>query len=666
MKQLRNITLILGIMYSLTLSQPASAQAAGSSCDNAIHIGTGLTNLSFPKKGTYWFEASTFDLPMDVIFIPSNQESTLIPQAWADFRCDSEPYADDIAKALGYNEGASSTVQMPTKLNLKPIKRNGLNGYQFTMDTTYRDMIRAAGITRNVQVFIRVIVEEAGSTDVDPFVILHECLDNTRYLEETDTIHVATRDSVTPFVFPLSQWAKDSVRLMWQGVHSPATVYLATDNCHFTPDISDPNCLYKFEIPKEGIKKFTDKDIKALIKQLGSGGVYFGKILSDEAADMLISLVPENTVPGIHVKYDIPVTVKAQDTTAFYFKKEWQATRFELATTRDAKVYMGLRYTIDPADPSTYFFSCDMDYDADKRVRYLNLSDKEMADYCGRQTDDNEKYMFIKVVSSHAAQLSATEWATSDHANLSYQLRDNSPIAFAGNLTVKDRIYRMRYADWQNCAITVTRDGEGNPSVKFAMGITATSDWSNLPSPTAANSVMGSYYEMSRSKKTYTYEASVVNSWGAPSDPDGFYYWVFNSNKRDFNVVFTREQMLGVTAHVKDTAMGYLLGENDEHVNSLTKFGELGTPVVLEAVAKEGYRFAHWEDRMTNILSTSSRMEYTIIGNTVVYAVFRSGSTTRTEEVEHIDASPVKVLLHGNIFILRDDQIFDLLGHRVE
>ena len=99
-----------------------------------------------------------------------------------------------------------------------------------------------------------------------------------------------------------------------------------------------------------------------------------------------------------------------------------------------------------------------------------------------------------------------------------------------------------------------------------------------------------------------------------------------------------------------------------KEVSKLSKSYEEGTSVKLTAVANEGYVFNYFEDKNT----TSDNAEFTVkmTGNKNITAYFKK----KTQGLDDIDASEraVKVLINGEIYILRGDRIYTVQGQIVQ
>ena len=92
--------IILSLLLALIMPIMAQDQPDGSSCDNAIEVQQGLNNVPF-EPGTYYFTAWSYDLPMDIVYVPKVFDKNKAPEGFLDFVCpfsnEGGVYDDDIA-----------------------------------------------------------------------------------------------------------------------------------------------------------------------------------------------------------------------------------------------------------------------------------------------------------------------------------------------------------------------------------------------------------------------------------------------------------------------------------------------------------------------------------------------------------------------------------------
>ena len=499
---------------------------AQSSCSTALRVGAGYSQ-PISRPGTYWFTANTYDLPISVTFVPENPDIKL-PVAYIDFQCDG-PLPSDIANAIG-EPGDDSYVDLPITREFKKEVIDGVVTYTLLIEDKYRDMMSAGGITRNVQAWVQVDIESGGKVDINPDLTARNCLNNTATLSLPQTIHITPSDSETVYVMALSQWKEDSVRFVWNGAHAPIDIWVGEDNCEFYPHKDSANVVAKRTILSENEWKLTKDSIRFLMDDWLNGGIYFVKFISTEEADLVIEKVPEQEVEGTRVRYEQPVTVKANDDEIFYFSKNWDATRFTTPSKHICKVYFGSTPVIDTTDASTYFDMLQMDVAADGS-HFLEFSDVEMQ-WMREQAVDN--YIYMRIITIARTSFTAHIWEYNDCATKnSWQLRSGRTISFDKSKYLTDYVYRMRYSDWEGYAINLSRTG----AKTLVLGMRASCSTTN---PTKTNCIDYSYYSRAKAGN-WTIEKQYVDVWGQDYPPDDgvFYYWVFNWNKANATLTFT-------------------------------------------------------------------------------------------------------------------------------
>ena len=101
---------------------------------------------------------------------------------------------------------------------------------------------------------------------------------------------------------------------------------------------------------------------------------------------------------------------------------------------------------------------------------------------------------------------------------------------------------------------------------------------------------------------------------------------------------------------------------NGKTVNNNSKSYQEGTTVKLKAEPNDGYEFDYWEDGKDNISSDEYSVKMT--KKKTVYANFKK----KTQGLNDIDTSKraVKMLINGEIYILRGDKIYTVQGQIVQ
>lgn len=621
--------IVLALLLSVSHLCWCMGDNSGSSCENAIDMQTGFNDLQIPQAGTYWFTATTYDLPVEVTFIPTVFDADKPLQAFVDFTCNGV-YDEDIDKVV---HGSSTTLVLPAEMTVNHVIVDGKDAWRLSVKARYREIMAMGGITREVRAYVRVEAPSSGNSSAEPDVQTHDCLTKHIYVQSPDTLDIEANNNDTTFIFPFNQWADDSLQFVWTGQTAPAILWLAKEDCNFEPSKTDPSYKTHYEIPANDSIKLTVSDIEALSKKY-DGGVFYAKITSTSDGQFMIKSIPEKSIAGIKLKEEKTVKVRANEDTVYYFSKEWGAMRFHLNTPNRVKAYFGLTPQIDTADANTYFAKYILDFDERNKEQYIELSDAEMTAFKNKQSS-NENYIYTRFISPVETKLTVSYWDASDWTNLSYQLRPNDTIEFGTTTQLGDKIYRMRYADWRGYDITVTRNTKTGKS--FLMGISKKESAEEMSTFTTSNGkkacIEGSYCEMLTSTLSYTYSSVVVDSWETTKPPkDGFYYWYFNAYKKALKVWFTtaKPPMYAIDGIAKDG--GYVKG------GGVYKNGE---SVVLTAIADECYTFVKWSDGETTPERTievtgdaTYEAEFKLKTTTILVSAGSTNGTVRIEKVE--------------------------------
>lgn len=504
----------------------------GSSCEKAKPVGTGL-DIDIASAGTYWYTASVYDLPIQVM-VTSTDINAEAPSVSVDFSC-TGVYEEDLAKAIE-EQGEEVPIQMT--FNPKKII-DGKAVYTMSIGAKYRERLMQVGITRDVKAYVQVVASAGGHVTVTPDPISKQCLKGMRKLLLPDVVHVAANDVETAYLLPLCDFRHDSILFVWNGKQSPVTLWVGVDDCGFVPEEGKDHVLTSWTIAPEHELKFTSKQLNNVIDDLLHSGVYYAKIVSEEAADFRIDIVPEKPLDGIRFRYGESAPVRVEEDTMYYFPKSWNATRWTTNNSAQCRMYFSLQQDIDTSDTKTYIRYYDLDLDT-LGYRYLELSDVEMAAITSsQQTEQN--YIFVHVVSlsPSAIMLTPNAWLPSTCALTSYQLRSGEQIHFKSDANSKDYRFRMRYSDWKNGRIQIMGENLGRKTI--TMGLVRDC---SVSSAVEQYVLSGTYRELKEEAPIQEIDSARMSKLAKydaykPTDPDGFYYWIFNHNHAACFVTFT-------------------------------------------------------------------------------------------------------------------------------
>ena len=267
--------------------------STGLMCEDAISV-TSTYTKNIEDLGEVWYTIGTYDLPLNINFIPNASTSTWGPEVQLDFTCTPGTY-DDPALENVIRNLSESGITFPIELMCDKIVRDGKVMWNLSISQSYRNLLAKHGITHNIPTYIKVVFYESGTIHLTPDTLFSTCIEDSKYIQLNDTIDILANDSNRSFIVPYADWQNDSIRFVWSG-EQPAQIYLATDNCDFTPNAWDVFVWKNFEITIDNPYELYSSDIQNAIYQQGDG-IFFGKILSTTSGKLVVEKIPEVLEP---------------------------------------------------------------------------------------------------------------------------------------------------------------------------------------------------------------------------------------------------------------------------------------------------------------------------------------------------------------------------------
>ena len=261
---MKNVNLLLVAMLMLASNMVLAQEPDGLTCENAIPVDTSYVG-SVPAAGTYYYSASTYDLPMTCYFYPE-QAGLEAPKNYVDFTCTPGVYDDPnlenmILSASGWG------IKTPILFNAnRAFDDNKREYYSLTINESYREIMATFGITYNVSAIVQVQAACAGVIRMAPDTTFKACVENSIWLDLPDTITTGVLHESDTYVLPFADWQSDSIRLRWTGSEAPATVWIG-ENCDFEFKTTGTNCaldmfvLYPDAGNEENIRNFSKQEI---------------------------------------------------------------------------------------------------------------------------------------------------------------------------------------------------------------------------------------------------------------------------------------------------------------------------------------------------------------------------------------------------------------------
>lgn len=502
---------IFSALFVVLFATSVMAQT-GLTCNDPIPVDKSYT-AQVNAGDELWYTASTWDLPMHVYFSPDIDNSTWGPEVQIDFTCKRGDYSHDhkldsvinILKVLG--------VSLPVEFLCEEVIRNGKVEWDLSIDERYRDQLTEYGLTHDVQAFVKVYFPDGGKISLTPDPTFQDCMENGHYAKLSDTIEIAANDSNKMIVLPYSEWKDEEVRFVWVG-EKPARLWVAEDECTFTPTDASVFVKAKYDLDDATNKVLTPADMQAAIDNWIGAGVFYGKVLSEAPGKLVVERIPLGAIQGdaILLKHGEPVQLQANDDRVFCFPKTWKSTEFLANTQYLMAMHVSNTPDFEPGDAnviSKYAFS------KEGNKRELQLSKGDIAALAASATDD---YLYVRFVSNKSTSLTPSLW------NLSSCL-ENTILIASGEKFVKaadnKTVYRMSYEDWANYNFTVQWGQTGTLSMHIA-------SYCNFMStdPDKLKTVV-----VAKNSSTVV-KASDVDSWASSVENEGFLYVLFEANKR--------------------------------------------------------------------------------------------------------------------------------------
>lgn len=502
---------IFSALFVVLFATSVMAQT-GLTCNDPIPVDKSYT-AQVNAGDELWYTASTWDLPIHVYFSPDIDNSTWGPEVQIDFTCKRGDYSHDhkldsvinILKVLG--------VSLPVEFLCEEVIRNGKVEWDLSIDERYRDQLTEYGLTHDVQAFVKVYFPDGGKISLTPDPTFQDCMENGHYAKLSDTIEIAANDSNKMIVLPYSEWKDEEVRFVWVG-EKPARLWVAEDECTFTPTDASVFVKAKYDLDDATNKVLTPADMQAAIDNWIGAGVFYGKVLSEAPGKLVVERIPLGAIQGdaILLKHGEPVQLQANDDRVFCFPKTWKSTEFLANTQYLMAMHVSNTPEFEPGDAnviSKYAFS------KEGNKRELQLSKGDIAALAASATDD---YLYVRFVSNKSTSLTPSLW------NLSSCL-ENTILIASGEKFVKaadnKTVYRMSYEDWANYNFTVQWGQTGTLSMHIA-------SYCNFMStdPDKLKTVV-----VAKNSSTVV-KASDVDSWASSVENEGFLYVLFEANKR--------------------------------------------------------------------------------------------------------------------------------------
>lgn len=496
-KAILNLMLLFGAM---TMNA-----ATGTSCYDAIPLGKDYTEtINGPK--TVWYVAKTFDLPVKVCFTPTNIDLPA-PDVEMDFTCIPGVYEDSILCSLFCkNNTTGVTFDMPHK----PVLVLEDGAYCISMGKRYRDLLLQAGISYNVEVYVKVTFKSAGTLSMVPDTEFADCMDGGKFMQLGDTVKVKPKDKDRHVILPYVQWSKDSIRYIWQGT-APVTVAVA-NTCGIDPtDNGDDRMVDFFEMQPGDTTCYTAEQIKDYAEfENAQAGMYYGKFYSNGTGVLKVERIPVAPPDGgaILLEYGKTVSIEANDTQLFALRKDTVSLRFDSPTDYILRMYVGATANFTPETAlATY------QYAVYEGGHTLMLTADELAALWAKTSG---KYLYVRFATNAATTVTPDIWYPSECAKKWKEI-------LLGELYIeryqRGLVYhKLVYSKWKGGDITI----KSNIGASCPVAIGDTCGF-----PSNANNSHVLYYKSISRRNSITIPAATAETWADRVDDEGNLYVLF-------------------------------------------------------------------------------------------------------------------------------------------
>ena len=496
-KAILNLMLLFGAM---TMNA-----ATGTSCYDAIPLGKDYTETINGRK-TVWYVARTFDLPVKVCFTPVNIDLPA-PDVEMDFTCIPGVYEDSILNSLFGKSGSTGvTFDMPHK----PVLVLEDGAYCISMGKKYRDLLLQAGISYNVEVYVKVTFNSAGTLSMVPDTEFADCMDGGKFTQLGDTINVLPQDKERHVILPYVQWSKDSIRYIWQGT-APVTVAIA-NTCGIDPtDNGDDRIVDFFEMQPGDTTCYTAEQIKHYAEfENAQAGMYYGKFYSNGTGELKVERIPVAPPDGgaILLEYGKTVSINADDTQLFALSKDTVSLRFDSPTDYILRMYVGATADFTPETAlATY------QYAVYEGGHTLMLTADELAALWAKTSG---KYLYVRFATNAATTVTPDIWYPSECAK---KWKEILPGELYIERYQRGLVYhKLVYSKWKGGDITI----KSNIGASCPVAIGDTCGF-----PSNANNSHVLYYKSISRRNSITIPAATAETWADRVDDEGNLYVLF-------------------------------------------------------------------------------------------------------------------------------------------
>lgn len=500
----------------------------GLSCENAIPVDTSYVG-SVPAAGTFYYSASTYDLPLTCYFYPDTPVEQA-PKVYVDFTCKPGVYDDPNIVEL-IKAGSGWGIALPLILTFTDEYDKDYNKYySLTIGEFYRELMAQYNITYNVEAIVKLEAPCAGEIRMAPDTTFKSCVENSVWLNLPDTVITGFQREADSYVLPFADWKNDSIQFRWTG-NTPVTVWIG-ETCDFEFKTSGSNCaLDMFELNPdagngENIRVFTKQDIADYISAFGVGGVYYLRTVCAEDGELIVEKKPvsEEMQKAQALALEQSTTVAANNVEqVYYFPKEWENNNIVWTSSSDYQVtaYFSSNVTF-AADENDPYVCAVYKFTPAAEGRELALSKKQMKAICDNVTGDN---VFVKFVAAQKTIITPVLWSAGPCVESADEIYVNDSVRLQRNAS--STAWRINIAQWAEQDVKLY--WKGTSSIKMFLCDTCKGFTLNK-----SNAHVKLYKEVTinndGSRDTVLLTKDELSAVAQYADSDGYLYFRFNNS----------------------------------------------------------------------------------------------------------------------------------------
>ena len=499
----------------------------GLTCETAIPVDTSYTG-TIPAAGTYYYLASTYDLPLTCYYYPLSDVSEA-PNVYVDFTCTPGKYEDpNVHEMISSAEGWG--VEVPIKFTCtRYLDDNNLPYYALSISESYRELMTSFDITYNIDAIVAFEAPAAGKVMLRPDTTFKACAENSDWLDLPSTMKVGVGHEFDSYAWPLMEWKNDSIRFRWTGTTSPVTVWVGK-TCDFDFSLQDEDVLEKFVLNVdagngENIRNFNKQQILDFISDYARGGVYYLRAVSSEDAELIVEKKPMSAEmqKAIPIKLNEKTAVVANATEqVYYFSSDWKkySILWESSAASVVKAYFSSSVNFTAADTDEHIIDV-YTFQLKEQGTELLLSKAQMAAICQKVSGD---HVFVKFVADQATSITPVAWNLGACAESADEIYSNDKVTLPRSST--STAWRINIEQWAKQDVKLY--WTGTSSVKMYLADTCTGF-----ALSQSNTHVKFYKEVTVNingvSDTLTLTANDLQNLVQYADADGYLYFRFNN-----------------------------------------------------------------------------------------------------------------------------------------